>query len=91
MFLTDLSDAAIIAVDNAYNALDKEAQSEADSYFSTCAKHMANRIQHTNQYKQKYSFHSWNLDTARAEAILRHRCPEAFENVRSLYGWTWEH
>lgn len=93
MFYYDLSDAAIVAVDEAYDQLDEKGKTFADQYFLRCASRMSRKLAQKESadrtYRKNYSFRSWNWDTARAEEILRKRCPEQFEATRPIYGWTW--
>ncbi len=93
MFRYDLSDAAVLAVDKAYGSFNAKEKELADQFFLYCALNVSGDLQREtyaeDDYRYHYSFRSWDLDTARAERILRERCPTYFEETRSAFGWTW--
>lgn len=87
MFQQDLSYAAVGSVHKAYDQLDEKAKQEADTYLESCARRLASDLEW--DYRNDYSFRSWDLDTARAEQILRWRYPYYFEDLPKAYGWAW--
>ncbi len=89
MMYDDLSDAAIVAVDKAYDRLDGEGKTKADEFFRKHAETMNRNLGKEERYSRYYSFRSWNLDTARAETILKERYPGVFTNKEYCFGWTW--
>ena len=92
MFRFELSDAAVIAVDEVYDRMTKEEQAKADDYFLRCARNILPQELSDGDYDIDPvfdSFRSWNIDSGRAEEILRRRCPDLFEGVPHRFGWTW--
>ncbi len=89
MFYEDLSDAAVVAVDKAYDQLDETQKKNADEFFRRSAEKRSRILNKEERYSRTYSFRSWNVDSARAEEILRLRCPETFNGTPAAFGWTW--
>ena len=87
MFREDLSFAAVIALDARYDQLDEESRKQADAYLQTSAIRLRKEL--NRSYAYSCSFRSWDLDTMRAAEILRKHYPEQFEDLPSLFGWSW--
>ncbi|MBO5220876.1 MAG: DUF4173 domain-containing protein [Clostridia bacterium] len=87
MFREDLSFAAVIALDARYDQLDEESRKQADAYLQTSAIRLRKEL--NRSYAYSCSFRSWDLDTMRAAEILRKHYPEQFEDMPSLFGWSW--
>ncbi len=90
MLYHELSDASVVAVDKSYDQLDAKEQKEADAFFENCARNLNKSLNRSKRYSEEFSFRSWNTDSARAEKVLRRRCPHLFEEgTPKAFGWSW--
>ncbi|MBQ5820387.1 MAG: DUF4173 domain-containing protein, partial [Clostridia bacterium] len=92
MLRDDLSDSAILVVDEAYDRFDEETKERARKYFfEPKAIELSGNLTEQYYYEKYYSFRSWNSESAAALRILKARCPERFtsEDLYTPYGWAW--
>lgn len=92
MLRNDLSDSAILVVDEAYDRFDEETKKRAyQIFFEPQAIELSENLTEQYYYEQYYSFRSWNSESAAALRILKARCPERFasDDLYTPYGWAW--